>query len=76
MMYRLALEFMGPDTQRGREFADLRPYKEFRRAFVVITVVWGSAYVAEAAARVVIVQGTSAGTALAAEADPGDPRHQ
>jgi hypothetical protein len=64
MMYRLALEFMGPDTQRGREFADLRQYKEFRRAFVVITVVWGSAYVAEAAARVVIVQNTSAGTAL------------
>jgi hypothetical protein len=64
MLYRLALEFMGPDTQRGREFADLRQYKEFRRAFVVITVVWGSAYVAEAAARVVIVQNTSAGTAL------------
>jgi hypothetical protein len=65
MMYRLALEFIGPDSERGREFADLRQYKEFRRAFVVITVVWGGAYVAEAAARVVIVQDTSAGTALA-----------
>lgn len=65
MMYRFALEFMGPDTQRGREFADLRQYKEFRRAFVVITVVWGAAYVAEAAARVVIVQSASAGSALA-----------
>jgi hypothetical protein len=65
MMYRLALEFMGPDTRKGREFADLRQYKEFRRAFRVLTVVWGSAYVAEAAARVVIVQNTSAGTALA-----------
>jgi hypothetical protein len=65
MMYRFALEFMGPGTERGREFADLRQYKEFRRAFVVITVVWGAAYLAEAAARVLIVQSTSAGTALA-----------
>jgi hypothetical protein len=64
MMYRLALEFMGPDTERGREFADLRQYQEFRRAFVVVTVVWGAAYVAEAAARVAIVQNTSAGAAL------------
>jgi hypothetical protein len=65
MMYRFALEFMGPETERGREFAGLRQYQEFRRAFVVITVVWGAAYLAEAAARVIIVQDTSAGTALA-----------
>jgi hypothetical protein len=65
MMYRFALEFTGPDTERGREFADLRQYKEFRRAFVVITVVWGAAYLVEAAVRVLIVQETSAGTALA-----------
>ena len=65
MMYRFALEFMGPDTERGREFADLRQYQEFRRAFVVVTVVWGAAYLVEAAARVLIVQETSAGTALA-----------
>lgn len=64
MMYRFALEFMGPDTERGREFADLRQYREFRRSFVIITVVWGAAYLIEAAARVVIVQETSAGTAL------------
>ena len=48
LMYRLALEFIGPDTPRGREFADLRQYAEFRHAF-----------------RVVIVQNTSTGTALA-----------
>ena len=65
MMYRFAMEFMGPDTARGREFAGLWQYKEFRRVFVVITVVWGIAYLVEAAARVVIVQNTSAGTALA-----------
>ncbi len=66
MMYRFALEFIGPDSERGREFADLRQYKEFRRSFVVITVVWGAAYLVEAAARVVIVQTASASTALAA----------
>jgi hypothetical protein len=65
MMYRFALEFMGADTERGREFAGLRQYQEFRRAFVVITVVWGAAYLIEAVARVIIVQETSAGTALA-----------
>jgi hypothetical protein len=65
MMYRFAIEFMGPDTDRGRELAGLRQYQEFRRAFVVITVVWGTAYLVEAAARVLIVQETSAGTALA-----------
>jgi hypothetical protein len=64
MMYRLALEFIGPETERGREFVDLRQYQEFRRAFVVITVVWGSSYIVEAAVRVIIVQNTSAGTAL------------
>jgi hypothetical protein len=65
LMYRLALEFMGPDTTKGREFASLRQYEGFRHPFRVLTVVWGVAYLAEAAARVVIVQNTSAGTALA-----------
>jgi hypothetical protein len=64
MMYRFALEFIGPDTEQGREFVRLRQYAEFRRAFVVITVVWGAAYLVEAAARVIIVQAASAGTAL------------
>ena len=65
MIYRFALEFIGPDTERGREFVELRQYQQFRRAFVVMTVVWGTAYLIEAAARVLIVQETSAGTALA-----------
>ena len=56
MMYRLALEFIGPETERGREFVGLRQYQEFRRAFVVITVVWGSSYIVEAAVRVIIVR--------------------
>ena len=65
MMYRLAIEFMGPETESGRRFIDLWQYEQFRHTFRVITVVWGSAYVAEAVARVIIVQNTSAGTALA-----------
>ncbi len=65
LMYGLALEFIGPDTPKGREFTGLWQYEGFRRVFRVITAAWGTAYVAEAAARVVIVQNTSAGTALA-----------
>ena len=37
----------------------------FRHVFRVFTVVWGVAYLVEAAARVVIVETTSTGTALA-----------
>jgi hypothetical protein len=40
-------------------------YREFRHLFRVMTVVWGIAFLAEAAARVVIVELTSTGTALA-----------
>jgi hypothetical protein len=65
LMYRLAVEFIGPDTPKGREFTGLWQYEEFRRAFRVITAVWGAGYLAEAAARVAIVQNTPAGTALA-----------
>ncbi|HTW05766.1 MAG TPA: VC0807 family protein [Streptosporangiaceae bacterium] len=65
LMYRLALEFIGPDSEQGREFVELKRYKEFRRTFVVMTVVWGTAYLIEAAARIVIVQSVSTGTALA-----------
>jgi hypothetical protein len=63
-MYRLATQFIGPESQQGREFANLWQYKEFRHIFQVITVVWGAAFLIEAAVRVVIVQETSAGTAL------------
>ncbi len=65
LMYRLAVEFIGPDTPKGQEFTGLWQYAEFRRVFKVITAVWGIGYLAEAAARVVIVQNTSTGTALA-----------
>ena len=66
LIFRFALEFTGADSPQGREFESLwQQYDGFRRTFRVMTVVWGAAYVAEAAARVVIVETTSAGTALA-----------
>jgi hypothetical protein len=64
LIYRFALEFMGADTPKGRDFASLWRYPGFRHVFRLYTVVWGVAYLAEAAARVVIVETTSTGTAL------------
>jgi len=70
LMYRLASEFIGADTPRGREFqalsANTGPVGEgFRHVFRIMTIVWGIGFLAEAAGRVVIVELTSAGTAFA-----------
>jgi hypothetical protein len=65
LIFRFALEFIGADTPRGRDFADRWRYPGFRHVFRVMTVVWGVAYLAEAAARVLTVELTSTGTALA-----------
>lgn len=65
MMFRFALTFMGPDTKKGREFADMWRYEGFRRVFRVITVVWGSAYIVEAGVKALIVESTSVSTAKA-----------
>jgi hypothetical protein len=65
LMFRFALEFIGPDGPEGREFSGLWQYREFRRAFRNLTAVWGVAYVLEAAARIVIVERESVGLALA-----------
>jgi hypothetical protein len=65
LIFRFALEFMGPDTPRGRDFDGLWQYYGFRHVFRLFTVVWGVTYLAEAAARIVIVETTSTGTALA-----------
>jgi hypothetical protein len=64
LMYRFAVEFIGEDTPKGRDFAGNWRYPGFRHAFRVTTMVWGVAYLLEAAARVVIVEFTSTGTAL------------
>jgi hypothetical protein len=65
MMFGFAVEFVGPDTAKGREMLGLWKYPGFRRIFWVITAVWGIGFVLEAALKVIIVYGTSAGTALA-----------
>ena len=64
LIYRFAIEFMGADTPKGRDFEALWRYEGFRHTFRLFTVVWGITYLAEAAARVIIVETTSTGTAL------------
>jgi hypothetical protein len=64
LIVRFALEFMGADSPRGQEFADRWRYPGFRHAFRLFTVVWGVAYLAEAATRVIVVETTTATTAL------------
>jgi hypothetical protein len=64
LIYRFAVEFIGADTPKGRDFESLWRYPGFRHAFRLFTVVWGVVYLAEAAARVIIVETTSTGTAL------------
>jgi hypothetical protein len=63
MIYRFALEAIGSDTAKGREFADRWRYPGFRHAFRVTTAVWGVAFLAEAAAQGIIIQTASTSTA-------------
>jgi hypothetical protein len=64
LIYRIALEFVGPDTKRGRQITDAWPSPVFKRAFRVITVAWGAGYLIEAALRLVVAETTSTGIAL------------
>ena len=63
VMFRVALETMGEDTAKGRAFAGMWQYAEFRRMFRVITVVWGLVFLAESAVQAVIVEIASINTA-------------
>jgi hypothetical protein len=65
LMFSLAREFIGPDTARGQEMTTLWQLDGYRRVFRIITIVWGVAFLIEAALRVVIIYNTSTGTALA-----------
>jgi hypothetical protein len=64
LIYRIALEFVGPDTRRGRELTSAWPSPVFKRAFRNITVAWGIGYIIEAALRLVVAETTSTGVAL------------
>ena len=64
LIYRIALELVGPDSKRGREIASAWPSPIFKRAFRIITVAWGIGYLIEAALRMVVAETTSTGIAL------------
>jgi hypothetical protein len=64
LIYRLAVEILGPDTPKGRDVTAAWRYPGFRRAFRVITMAWGVAYLVEAAVRSVIVATEPTGIAL------------
>jgi hypothetical protein len=64
LIYRFAVELIGPDTPKGREVVGAWRYPGFRRAFQVITAAWGVAYLFEVAARLVVVETASTGIAL------------
>ncbi len=63
MIFRFALEGMGRDTPKGREFADRWRYPGFRHSFRVTTVVWGLMFIVEAATQAVIVETASTNVA-------------
>jgi hypothetical protein len=63
LIFHLAVEAMGADTPKGRDFAEKWRYPGFRRAFRIMTVVWGAAYVVEAAAQALIIETASASVA-------------
>jgi hypothetical protein len=64
LIYRLAVEILGPDSPRGRDVLAAWRYPAFRRAFRVITLGWGVGYLVEAAIRGAIVATTPTGIAL------------
>ena len=64
LIFRLAVELLGRDTRKGRDVTAAWRYPGFRRAFRMITVAWGIAYLVEDAIRVAIVVTTSTGIAL------------
>jgi hypothetical protein len=63
LMFRVALQFVGPESEQGREFVNLWQYRPFRHIFAVITVVWGVAFIVETGAQVAIIEYASASTA-------------
>jgi len=65
LIFRFVLQVIGADTAKGRDFDARWHDPRFRRPFDLFTTVWGAAYLAEAAARVIIVETTTTATALA-----------
>jgi hypothetical protein len=64
LLYRIAMEARGEGTDAARKFAERWAQPWARRAFRIVTLVWGMTFLLEAVARVVIVEVTSTGNAL------------
>jgi hypothetical protein len=64
LIYRFAVQLLGPQSPKGRQVAVAWRYPLFRRAFHVITLAWGVGYLLEVAVRLVVVEITSTGIAL------------
>jgi hypothetical protein len=63
LMFRMALQFVGPGSAQGQDFVRMWQYREFRHIFAVITVVWGTAFLAETGAQIAIIGYASANVA-------------
>jgi hypothetical protein len=63
LMFRVALQFMGPESAEGRDFAIAWQFRAMRRAFTVITVVWGVTFLVETGAQVAFIEYASINTA-------------
>jgi hypothetical protein len=63
LMFRVALETMGHDGEKGQAFQAMWVHDRFRRLFAVITAVWGIVFLAESALQAVIIETCSINTA-------------
>lgn len=62
LMYHFALASNGgADSPKGKDFAGRWQYPAFRRVFVVMTVVWGVAFVVQAAINAAIIESSRPG---------------
>jgi hypothetical protein len=64
LIFRIMSETIGADSPKGQLLRRAWAMPQVRPLFARITVVWGSTFLAEVAARIVIVQALSTGTAL------------
>jgi intracellular septation protein A len=72
LMYGFALEFIGPDSAKGREMTGLWRYEPFRRIWRILTVVWGVGFLLEAASRVAIIRTDRGGSRQSVSSRAGD----
>jgi hypothetical protein len=64
LIYRIALELIGPGSKKGTRMIAAWEHARFRAAFRLITVVWAIGYLAESALRALVALTASTGMAL------------